>query len=79
MKDQLEAYFNSWKGIYAQEFDELREEKACKILDSVLQYTVAEDYTDKLPEFVQFTKYLDKARGQNIVDVVPRYREFFNE
>ena len=79
MKEQLEAYFNSWKSIYAQEFDELREEKACKILDSVLQYTLAEDYTDKLPEFIQFTKYLDKSRNQSIVNVVPRYKEFFNE
>ncbi len=48
-----------------------------KILDSVEKYMMADDYSDKLEEFIKFTTYLDKARKQNILDVVPQYEELF--
>ena len=38
---------------------------------------MADDYSDKLEEFIKFTTYLDKARKQNILDVVPQYEELF--
>jgi hypothetical protein len=77
MKEELETFYNSWKKIYANEFDELRTEKACKILDSVLQFAKSEDYSDELQAFINFTKYLDKARGQDITKVVPRLKDLF--
>ncbi len=36
-----------------------------------------DDYSEKIPEFIKFTTYLDKARKQNILDVVPQYEELF--
>ena len=56
-----------------------RQEKACKILDSVLQFAKSEDYSDSLQSFVNFTKYLDKTRKQDIRKVVPRLKELFND
>ena len=79
LKEDLETFYNGWKKIYEGEFTELQSEKACKILDSVLQYCKSEDYSNEIDSFVKFTKYLDKARGQNILDVAPRYKDLFND
>lgn len=79
LKEDLEMFYNGWKKIYEGEFTELQSEKACKILDSVLQYCKSEDYSDEIDSFVKFTKYLDRARGQNILDVAPRYKDLFND
>tara|TARA_B100000123_G_scaffold270795_1_gene249302 strand:- start:389 stop:1711 length:1323 start_codon:yes stop_codon:yes gene_type:complete len=79
IKEDLEKYYESWKNVYRGEFDELRQEKACKILDSVLQFAKSEDYSDSLQSFVNFTKYLDKTRKQDIRKVVPRLKELFND
>ena len=79
IKDDLEKFYESWKNVYKGEFDDLRTEKACKILDSVLQFAKSEDYSDEIESFVKFTKYLDKARGQDIKKVVPRLKDLFND
>jgi hypothetical protein len=36
------------------------------------------DYSDKLPEFIKFTKYLDSARDQHIVDIAPEFKRLFD-
>ena len=59
------------------EINEKIKNKFNKILDSVEKYMMADDYSDKLEEFIKFTTYLDKARKQNILDVVPQYEELF--
>ena len=38
----------------------------------------ADDYDDKVEEFIKFTNYLDDQRQQNIVDIVPQYKELFD-
>ena len=78
MKDELELFYTGWKKIFEGEFTDLQTEKACKILDSVLQYCKSEDYSDALPEFKKFTKYLDISRNQSILDVAPRYKRLFD-
>jgi hypothetical protein len=40
---------------------------------------LSEDYSkDWLNEFVKITKALDEARDQNILDIVPQYKDLFD-
>jgi sulfatase maturation enzyme AslB (radical SAM superfamily) len=51
-----------------------------KVLNGVLKFMNSEDYSkDWLKTFVETTIKLDKMRNQNIIDIVPQYKELFNE
>jgi DNA-directed RNA polymerase subunit F len=40
---------------------------------------LSEDYSEEwLGEFVKITKKLDEARDQNILDIVPEYKDLFD-
>ena len=40
---------------------------------------MSEDYSEKyLTEFIQHTVKLDSIRGQNILDIVPEFKELFD-
>jgi organic radical activating enzyme len=80
MKKDIEFYYNN----FMEEFfrDGLPDEiklNTKKILESILNYMFKEDYSDSLPEFVRFTKYLDQRRNQNIIDIAPTYSYIFKE
>lgn len=50
-----------------------------KICNGVIKFAMSEDYSEKyLSEFVQHTVKLDNIRGQNILDIVPEYKELFD-
>jgi hypothetical protein len=80
MKIQLREYYNEWIERFNNEddFDDNVKKNAQSILSSVLKFADAEDLSDKLDEFVRFTKYLDTARKQSILDVAPQYKGLFN-
>ena len=80
MKIQLREYYNEWIERFNNEddFDDNVKKNAQSILSSVLKFADAEDLSDKLDEFVRFTKYLDKARKQSILDVAPQYKGLFD-
>jgi hypothetical protein len=49
-----------------------------KILNGVAKFMMSEDYSEKyLSEFIQHTVKLDSIRGQNILDIVPEFKELF--
>ena len=49
-----------------------------KILNGVAKFMMSEDYSGKyLTEFIQHTVKLDSIRGQNILDIVPEFKELF--
>lgn len=49
-----------------------------KILNGVAKFMMSEDYSEKyLNEFIQHTVKLDSIRGQNILDIVPEFKELF--
>lgn len=79
LKELVTQRYTAFKGIFKAEFSEEIYTVACDILDSVEKYMYADDYSDKIPEFVNFTTYLDNARNQNILDIVPEYKGLFNE
>jgi len=79
LKLKVHNHYDYYKFKVAQDntIDEKIKSKFNKILDSVENYMMAEDYSEKIPEFIKFTNYLDKERGQSIVDVVPQYEDMF--
>ena len=53
--------------------------KFAKILQGVNRFMNSEDFDGKILEiFIEETKKLDKIRGQNILDIVPQYKEMFD-
>lgn len=50
-----------------------------KLCKSVISFALSEDYSkDHLETFLETTVNLDKIRDQNIVDIVPEYKELFD-
>lgn len=46
-------------------------------VQGVIDYMMAEDWSNKLPRFVEFTNTLDENRDQNILDVNPEFKDIF--
>lgn len=80
-KEELENYYNGWIERFNNDntLDENTKNNAATILNSIIKFANAEDMSDKLPEFVRFTKYLDSKRNQSITNIVPRYKRLFDE
>ena len=79
IKQKIVDYYSTCINEFNLEFPEDIAKSAENILNSIAKYMNDADYSDKLAEFVRFTKYLDSARDQNIVEVVPEYRELIDE
>ena len=81
LKQDVHEHYDYYKNKLAKDetIDSNIKKKFNKILDSVTNYMDAEDYSEKIPEFIKFTKYLDQERKQNILMVTPQYKEMFDE
>ena len=79
VKHELSAYYRDWIIKFESEFDNNISNNAKQILNSILKFAAAEDLSNLVPEFVKFTKYLDKSRNQNILTIVPQYQNLFKE
>lgn len=80
LKLEVIKYYNEYRDKVAgdNEISPDVKVKFNQILDGVVKYMEADDYEDKVDEFIKFTNYLDDQRQQSIVDVVPQYKELFN-
>jgi organic radical activating enzyme len=76
LKEELALYYNASIEEFKRYPDNISK-NAESILNSIIKYTNAADYSDKLPEFVKFTKYLDSARNQSILNIAPQYKGLF--
>ena len=45
-------------------------------LDSTIDYMWAEDWHDRWPDLIKYTKTLDSSRKENILDVVPEFEKW---
>lgn len=80
LKLELKAHYDKWLGIFDKmPFTPEVKTSAKEILYSILKYANHADYSDKIDEFVRFTKYLDNARNQNILDIAPQYKSLFED
>lgn len=77
VKNNIVDHYTSYKHKFA-EYDSALSTRACKILDSISNYMLAKDDSDKLVNFIDYTVKLDSIREQNILDIVPEYKEVFN-
>ena len=73
----VESYSNSKKEF--EKFDVHVQLRANKILDGITKYMLAKDESDKLDNFLEYTTKLDVIRSQNIVNIVPEYKEIIDE
>lgn len=42
-------------------------------VDGIIKYMWAEDWSDKLDKFVNYTKVLDRSRGENLIKIAPEF------
>jgi len=87
LKDQVAEYYQEhidW--INSTDFDDKVKKDFAKVANGVLKFMMSEDYSNGecwtgltwLEEFVDHTVKLDEIRGQNILDIVPQYKELFD-
>jgi hypothetical protein len=79
LKQDLSKFYEKHGNYFASKYSSEISQSATMILNSILKYTTTGNYSDKLTEFVKFTRYLDKARNNNILDIVPQYRALFDQ
>lgn len=58
---------------------QLSEERLKKYLDiekvqSIIDYMNSEDWSDKFPKFIEYSKKLDKSRNENLFDHIPEFQ-----
>jgi hypothetical protein len=79
LKKQVIEHYQQYKDwIITTDFDIKVKRNFIKILDGVEKFMMSEDYSQEwLSHFVDQTKKLDDARSQNVLDIVPQYKELF--
>jgi hypothetical protein len=81
IKKELANYYNIWLMRFERDpsLDANTKTNAKNILNSITKFADSEDMSDKLSEFVRFTKYLDTKRNQSITEIAPQYKRLFDE
>lgn len=78
IKQSINSYYQCMILEFKRDFSENLSNNAENILRGILSYMNGADYSDKLSEFIKFTNYLDSARNQNVISVIPEYEVLFN-
>ena len=81
VKIDLQKHYLEWIDKFEKDpyiLDHVKK-NARSTLESILKYTLAEDFSDKLPEFIRFTKYLDRERNQSLENLFPVFKGILNE
>ncbi len=81
LKEQVKQYYQEHKDwVMTTEFEDKVKNNFVKVLNGVEKFMMSEDYsTEWLPHFIDQTKRLDEVRSQNILDIVPQYKELFRD
>ena len=80
LKDQVAEHYQKHKDwiLTTNQSDNVKD-NFVKVLNGVEKFMMSEDYSEKwLDHFIDETSKLDKIRKQNILDIVPQYKELFN-
>ena len=80
LKQEVVNHYNTYRDwIITTEHNDHIKDNFVKLLDGVEKFMLSEDYSEKwLDEFIRYTVKLDEIRNQNILDIVPQYKELFN-
>lgn len=80
LKNQVSQHFaeyNEW--IMTTDFSDKVKNNFVKVLNGVEKFMMSEDYSEEwLDHFVDQTRKLDEVRNQNILDIVPQYKDLFD-
>jgi sulfatase maturation enzyme AslB (radical SAM superfamily) len=78
-KDEVVALYQTYKDwVNGTDYSDHVKKHFCSVLDSTARFMMSEDYSEEwLGEFVKITKKLGEARDQNILDIVPQYKDLF--
>ena len=79
-KQEVVALYEEYKDwVNGSDYSDHVKKHFCSVLDSTVRFMLSEDYSEEwLDEFVKITKKLDEARDQNILDIVPEYKDLFD-
>jgi len=80
LKQQVVAHYDTFRQwIQTTDYNDHIKNNFVKLLDGVEKFMLSEDYSEEwLDEFIRYTVKLDKIRNQNILDIVPQYKDLFN-
>jgi len=80
LKQQVVAHYDTFRQwIQTTDYDDHIKDNFVKLLDGVEKFMLSEDYSEEwLHEFVTHTNKLDKIRNQNVLDIVPQYKDLFD-
>ncbi len=80
LKQQVKEYYQEHKDwIITTDFSDKVKENYAKVLNGVEKFMMSEDYSKEwLDHFIDQTVKLDNVRNQNILDIVPQYKDLFD-
>ena len=80
LKDQVAEHYQEHKDwVLTTDFSGKVKDNFIKVLTGIEKFMMSEDYSkEHLEPFIYTTKKLDELRKQNILDIVPQYKELFN-
>lgn len=80
IKQQVADHYQVHKDwVLQSNFEDKIKNNFIKVLNGVEKFMMSEDFSQEwLPKFIDTTKKLDDIRNQNILDVVPEYKDLFD-
>ena len=80
LKQQVVEHYDTFRvWIQSTDYNDHIKQSFEKLLDGVQKFMLSEDYSEQwLPEFVKTTRRLDEIRNQNVLDIVPQYKDLFD-
>lgn len=78
IKDEIEDVYEDYiEWVYTTDFNDNIKNHYKDVLRGVVKFMKSEDYSNHYNDFIKHTKELDIIRNQNIIDIVPQYKEMF--
>jgi len=79
LKDQVAEHYQEHRDwVLTTDFSDKVKNNFIKVLTGIETFMMSEDYSEEwLDHFVDQTAKLDEVRNQNILDIVPQYKELF--
>lgn len=80
LKQQVVEHYDTFRiWIQSTDYNDHIKQNFEKLLDGVQKFMLSEDYSEQwLSEFVKTTRKLDQIRNQNVLDIVPQYKDLFD-
>ena len=79
MKQLVKEKYDDFKDwLINEDLPEHVVQSGLKIINDIVNFMMKEDRSEKWDWFCEYTRQIDKLRNQNILDVVPEYKKYFD-